>query len=149
MKAVIQRVRNASCTVDGTVTGAIERGLLIYFCAENGDSEDMLRPFLARISQLRIFRDENEKMNLSVSDIGGSILFISQFTLAADIRRGRRPSFDKAMPASEANAFYDKAVSILRELGYRTETGVFGGDMKISYLNDGPVTIIADSRDLF
>ena len=99
MKAVIQRVSDASCTVGGQVTGSIGRGLLIYFCAEDGDRKEILEPFLAKISSLRIFRDADDKMNLSLADTGGSILLISQFTLAADIRRGRRPSFDRAMRA--------------------------------------------------
>ncbi len=149
MKAVIQRVSDASCTVDGKVTGAIEKGLLIYFCAEAGDREDMIEPFISKISSLRIFRDGNDKMNLSLADVGGSVLLISQFTLAADIRRGRRPSFDKAMGAADAEIFYNEAISILRNKGFKVETGIFGADMKIRYQNDGPVTIIADSGDLF
>lgn len=149
MKAVIQRVSDASCTVDGKVTGAIEKGLLIYFCAEAGDREDMIEPFISKISSLRIFRDGNDKMNLSLADVGGSVLLISQFTLAADIRRGRRPSFDKAMGAADAEIFYNEAISILRNKGFKVETGIFGTDMKIRYQNDGPVTIIADSGDLF
>lgn len=149
MKAVIQRVSDASCTVDGKVTGAIEKGLLIYFCAEAGDREDMIEPFISKISSLRIFRDGNDKMNLSLADVGGSVLLISQFTLAADIRRGRRPSFDKAMGAADAEIFYNEAISILRNKGFKVKTGIFGADMKIRYQNDGPVTIIADSGDLF
>ena len=149
MKAVIQRVSDASCTVDGKVTGAIEKGLLIYFCAEAGDREDMIEPFISKISSLRIFRDGNDKMNLSLADVDGSVLLISQFTLAADIRRGRRPSFDKAMGAADAEIFYNEAISILRNKGFKVETGIFGADMKIRYQNDGPVTIIADSGDLF
>ncbi len=149
MKAVIQRVSDASCTVDGKVTGEIEKGLLIYFCAEAGDREDMIEPFISKISSLRIFRDGNDKMNLSLADVGGSVLLISQFTLAADIRRGRRPSFDKAMGAADAEIFYNEAISILRNKGFKVETGIFGADMKIRYQNDGPVTIIADSGDLF
>ena len=149
MKAVIQRVSDASCTVDGKVTGEIEKGLLIYFCAEAGDREDMIELFISKISSLRIFRDGNDKMNLSLADVGGSVLLISQFTLAADIRRGRRPSFDKAMGAADAEIFYNEAISILRNKGFKVETGIFGADMKIRYQNDGPVTIIADSGDLF
>ena len=149
MKAVIQCVSDASCTVDGKVTGAIEKGLLIYFCAEAGDREDMIEPFISKISSLRIFRDGNDKMNLSLADVGGSVLLISQFTLAADIRRGRRPSFDKAMGAADAEIFYNEAISKLINKGFKVETGIFGADMKIRYQNDGPVTIIADSGDLF
>ena len=148
MKAVIQRVSDASCTVGGQVTGSIGRGLLIYFCAEDGDRKEILEPFLAKISSLRIFRDADDKMNLSLADTGGSILLISQFTIVADIRRGRRPSFDRAMRAEEARSFYEEAAGILRKMGFHVETGIFGADMRIAYANDGPVTIIADSREL-
>ena len=141
---MIQRVSDASCTVDGKVTGAIEKGLLIYFCAEAGDREDMIEPFISKISSLRIFRDGNDKMNLSLADVGGSVLLISQFKLAADIRRGRRPSFDKAMGAADAEIFYNEAISILRNKGFKVETGIFGADMKIRYQNDGPVTIVME-----
>ena len=109
MRAVIQRVRNASCTVSGKVTGSIAHGLLVYFCAEKDDTEDMLDKFFSKIVSLRIFEDGNGKMNLSLYDIGGGMLLISQFTLAADISRGRRPSFDNAMAASEAERLYEKA----------------------------------------
>lgn len=149
MKAVIQRVKDASCTVDGAVTGRIDHGLLVYFCAEGGDTADMLPRFLSKIVSLRIFEDDGGKMNLSLSDNGGSVLLISQFTLAADISKGRRPSFDGAMGADEAEEFYEKAISLLREMGIHTECGVFGAHMEIRYLNDGPVTIIADSEDIF
>ena len=149
MRAVIQRVRNASCTVSGKVTGSIAHGLLVYFCAEKGDTEDMLDKFFLKIVSLRIFEDGNGKMNLSLYDIGGGMLLISQFTLAADISRGRRPSFDNAMAASEAERLYEKAFTILDGMGVKAERGVFGAHMEIEYINDGPVTIIADSDEIF
>lgn len=149
MKAVVQRVLNASCSVSGEVTGSISKGLLVYFCAEKGDSEDMLEKFFSKIVSLRIFEDGDGKMNLSLSDAGGGLLLISQFTLAADISRGRRPSFDRAMGAEEARRFYEKAFEVLASLGIHAERGVFGAHMEISYTNDGPVTIIADSDDIF
>ena len=149
MRAVIQRVRNASCTVSGKVIGSIAHGLLVYFCAEKDDTEDMLDKFFSKIVSLRIFEDGNGKMNLSLSDIGGGMLLISQFTLAADISRGRRPSFDNAMAASEAERLYEKAFTILDGMGVKAERGVFGAHMEIEYINDGPVTIIADSDEIF
>ena len=149
MKAVIQRVINASCTVSGQVTGSIGKGLLVYFCAEKGDSEDMLEKFFSKIVGLRIFEDEKGKMNLSLSDTGGGMLLISQFTLSADISRGRRPSFDRAMDAESAERFYMKAFEILDSMGVQAQRGVFGAHMEISYVNDGPVTIIADSENIF
>ena len=131
MKAVLQRVLNASCTVSGSVTGSIGHGLLVYFCAEQGDSEDMLEKFFSKIVSLR------------------RMLLISQFTLAADVSRGRRPSFDGAMGAEEAERFYEKAFEVLGKLGVHAERGVFGAHMEISYINDGPVTIIVDSDSIF
>ena len=145
MKAVIQRVLNATCTVDGKVTGSIGQGLLVYFGVDRGDSEAMLPRFLDKIAKLRCFHDEKGKMNLSVSDAGGSVLFISQFTLSADVYHGNRPSFDSAEEPGKAKAMYEAAVSYLREKGLRTETGVFGAHMEISYINDGPVTFVLDS----
>ena len=149
MKAVLQRVLNASCTVSGSVTGSIGHGLLVYFCAEQGDSEDMLEKFFSKIVSLRIFEDGNRKMNLPLADVGGGMLLISQFTLAADVSRGRRPSFDGAMGAEEAERFYEKAFEVLGKLGIHAERGVFGAHMEISYINDGPVTIIVDSDSIF
>ncbi len=145
MKAVIQRVLNASCKVDGKTTGAIEHGLLVYFGVDKGDDEGILPRFLDKIVKLRCFEDENGKMNLSVQDTGGAVLLISQFTLSADVYRGNRPSFDSAERPETAEGIYMKAVSYLREKGIRTETGIFGAHMEISYINDGPVTFVLDS----
>ena len=145
MKAVIQRVLNASCTVDGSVTGAIDSGLLVYFGVEKGDDESVLDKFLEKMMKLRIFKDENGKMNLSLSDTGGEMLFISQFTLSADVYRGNRPSFDSAEKPETAEMMYIKASDYLRSKGVNVQLGKFGAHMEISYINDGPVTFFLDS----
>lgn len=149
MRAVVQRVKNASVTVDGQVTGAIEKGLLIYLGVVDGDNEEVCRKMAAKLSKLRIFRDENEKMNLSVSDIGGSILVVSQFTLYADIRKGNRPSFNGAGGPELAERLYEFFMAELRSLGFEVQHGIFGAHMHVNYENDGPITIIADSDELF
>lgn len=145
MKAVVQRVLDASCTVDGTVTGSISKGLLIYLGIDRGDEETAIAPFMEKIAKLRCFEDDNGRMNLSIRDAGGDALIISQFTLSADVYHGNRPSFDKAEDPGKAQAMYRKAVDAFRSLGIRTETGVFGAHMEISYINDGPVTFVYDS----
>ena len=145
MKAVVQRVKDASCTVDGVITGNIDSGLLVYFGVEKGDKEEHIKPFLEKILKLRIFVDENDKMNLSVLDTDRAILFISQFTLAADIYKGNRPSFDNAEDAKIANSFYEKGIAILSEMGINVQRGVFGAHMDIKYHNDGPITFLVDS----
>ena len=145
MKAVIQRVKNASCKVDGKLTGAIDSGLLVYFGVDKGDEDWMLMPFLQKLVKLRIFRDENDKMNLSVLDKGRKILFISQFTLCADVYSGNRPSFDTSEEPEKAKKLYLKGANVLKELGIDVELGVFGAHMELQYLNDGPITFILDS----
>ena len=145
MKAVIQRVLNASCTVDGSVTGAIDSGLLVYFGVDKGDDDTILPRFLDKILKLRIFEDENGKMNLSLSDTGGGMLFISQFTLSADVYRGNRPSFDSAEKPETAEMMYIKASDYLKSKGVNVQLGKFGAHMEISYINDGPVTFFLDS----
>lgn len=145
MKAVIQRVLNASCTVDGSVTGAIDSGLLVYFGVDKGDDDSILPRFLDKILKLRIFEDENGKMNLSLSDTGGGMLFISQFTLSADVYRGNRPSFDSAEKPETAEMMYIKASDYLKSKGVNVQLGKFGAHMEISYINDGPVTFFLDS----
>lgn len=148
MKAVVQRVKDASCTVDGIVTGHIDSGLLVYFGVEKSDKEEHIKPFLEKILKLRIFIDENDKMNLSLLDTDRAILFISQFTLAADIYRGNRPSFDSAEAPDIANCFYEKGIAILKEMGINVQRGVFGAHMDIKYHNDGPITFLVDSKCL-
>lgn len=148
MKAVVQRVRNASCTVDSVITGSIDSGLLVYFGVEKGDKEEHIRPFLEKILKLRIFVDENDKMNLSILDTDRAILFISQFTLAADIYRGNRPSFDSAEAPEIANCFYEKGIEVLKDMGINVQRGVFGAHMDIQYVNDGPITFLVDSKSM-
>lgn len=145
MKAVIQRVKNASCTVDGTVTGAIDSGLLVYFGVDKGEDTSVLQRFLEKIVRLRCFEDDNGKMNLSIMDKGASILFISQFTLSADVYHGNRPSFDSAEEPEKAKCVYEKGIAILKNLGINVQCGIFGAHMEISYINDGPVTFVLDS----
>lgn len=149
MKAVLQTVIKAKCTVDEKITGEIKDGLLIYFGVDKDDEEEALIPFLDKIIKLRIFRDENGKMNKSLLDYGYEILFISQFTLASNPYSGNRPSFDSAARGEDAELFYNKALSYLREKGIKTEEGKFGAHMLIESINDGPKTFFLDSNKIF
>lgn len=146
MRALIQRVSEASVTVDGETLGEIGPGLLILVCAMQGDSEAQADQLAAKISKLRIFKDEGGKMNRSVLDTGGSALVVSQFTLAADTRRGNRPGFSAAAPPAEGERLYDYFAGQLSQLGLETAKGRFGADMKVRLLNDGPVTIWMDTE---
>ena len=149
MRALIQRVKHASVTIDGVVKSSIEKGLLVFLGFADGDTEDLIEPIAKKLSGLRIFEDENEKMNLSVSDVGGEILVVSQFTLYADCKKGKRPSFTNAMAPSLANEYYEKFVKILESITEKeVKTGEFGADMKVELLNDGPVTIMLDSKEI-
>lgn len=148
MRAVIQRVKNASVKIDGKIKGEAKEGLLIFLGVGKGDSEDDLKYIADKAIGLRIFEDENGKMNKSVKDIDGDLLIISQFTLYGDCRKGKRPSFDGAMNPGEAEEMYEKFVAYMRGSGLKTETGEFGADMKVELLNDGPVTIILDSSKI-
>lgn len=146
MKAVIQRVKKASVTVSGEVVGKIDDGLLILLGVSKGDSEAEAGLLAEKISKLRIFSDGDDKMNLSVVDIGGKALVISNFTLCADVRRGTRPSFDPAMPPLEANRLYECFCESLENFGVLgVEKGIFGADMAVELLNDGPVTLTIDT----
>ena len=149
MRAVVQRVRDASVTVDGAVTGKISFGLLVYLGVVDSDNEDLCRKMAAKISKMRLFRDSDDKMNLSVADIGGDILVVSQFTLYANLHKGNRPSFDGAGRPDHAERMYELFMQELRNLGFNVQHGIFGAHMHVCYENDGPVTIIADSDDLF
>lgn len=149
MRAVVQRVRDASVTVDGTLTGKIGHGLLIYLGVVDSDNADICARMAAKISKMRLFRDSDDKMNLSVSDVGGEILVVSQFTLYANLHKGNRPSFDGAGMPEHAEKMYELFMQELRNMGFRVEHGMFGAHMHVCYENDGPVTIIADSDDLF
>ncbi len=147
MRAVVQRVTNADVKIDGRVNGKIDDGLLVLLGVGNGDTEEDMKYIADKIIKLRIFSDENDKMNLSLEDVGGSMLVISQFTLYGDCSHGRRPYFGNAMEPVSANEMYEKFVAYIRKQGIHTETGEFGADMKVSLTNDGPVTIILESKN--
>lgn len=146
MKIVLQRVKEATVTVEGRVEGSIGRGLCLLVGVEKGDREVEADWLAAKVAELRIFPDENDKMNLSVKEVGGSILAVSQFTLASSIRKGRRPSFDNAETPGRASELFDYFVRKLREQGLEVQTGVFQAMMEVHLINDGPVTFILDSR---
>jgi D-tyrosyl-tRNA(Tyr) deacylase len=146
MKAVVQRVSSASVVVDGAVTGSIESGLMVLLGVRKEDTEADAAWLLDRILGLRIFADAAGKMNLSLLDTGGSLLVVSQFTLYGDTRKGRRPSFDLAAPAEQARALYERFVELARERGVRTETGIFQAMMSVSLVNEGPVTLLVESK---
>jgi D-tyrosyl-tRNA(Tyr) deacylase len=146
MKAVIQRVTSASVHVEGKTVGRIESGLLVLLGVAKGDGEPDGRYLVEKIRTLRIFSDEQGKMNRSLVDIGGSVLLVSQFTLLGRTANGRRPSFDEAAPPEEARQLYEQVVKELRALGTFVETGVFSAHMQVELLNDGPVTFIIDSQ---
>lgn len=147
MKAVIQRVSSASVEVDGKIVGSCNKGYMILFGAGEGDTAEDAILMAKKTSMLRIFEDENEKMNLSILDIDGEILAISQFTLLADVKKGNRPSFINAMEPTEAEKLYKLFCKELRKNGVKkVEEGIFGADMKVSLVNDGPVTILYDTE---
>ena len=148
MKAVIQRCLNAELRVDGELISKIEKGMVVFLGVGVGDSEVELEKINKKIAKLRIFEDENGKMNLSIKDIGGEILLVSQFTLYGDCSHGNRPSFIMAERPEKANELYLKMKEYLINENIPVKTGVFGADMKINVLNDGPVTILIDSNDL-
>ena len=146
MKAVVQRVTASSVSVDGEIVGKIDKGLNVLLGVEEDDTEKDAEGLAAKIAKMRIFEDENEKMNLSVLDVDGSVLVISQFTLCADIKKGNRPSFILAAKPDKATALYEYFSSQLKENGVKkVENGVFGADMAVEISNDGPVTIIMDT----
>lgn len=149
MRAVVQRVSQASVTVDGSMTGEIGKGLLVLLGVGKQDTDADLQYLFEKILHLRIFEDENQKMNLSLADIKGDILIVSQFTLYGDCRKGRRPSFDGSCEPRQAEEFYESLIQKFRETGLKTQTGLFGADMKVQLLNDGPVTILLDSEKKF
>ncbi len=149
MRAVVERVTNASVTVDGREIGSIGRGLLVYLGVGENDEDKDIAYLASKVAGLRIFQDEKDAMNRSVVDIGGSVLVISQFTLFGDVRRGRRPSFTQAMAPKKAEQMYERFQEHLESLDIPLAKGQFGAMMKIHATNDGPVTILLDSTKLF
>ncbi|TKD70252.1 D-aminoacyl-tRNA deacylase [Pseudalkalibacillus hwajinpoensis] len=147
MKAVVQRSKQASVTVDGNVTGSIDSGLVVLLGVTHDDTEKDAAYLAGKIANLRIFEDENDKMNLSVKDANGAILSISQFTLYGDCRKGRRPNFMKAAKPDEANVLYEKFNAFLQDEELDVQTGIFGAMMDVQLTNDGPVTLIIDSKE--
>lgn len=146
MRAVVQRVTSADVKIDGEVKGKIDNGFMVLLGVGNGDTEEDMKYIADKIINLRVFSDEHDKMNLSLADVGGSMLVISQFTLYGDCSHGRRPYFGDAMEPVGANKMYENFVAYVRDKGIHTETGEFGADMKVSLTNDGPVTIILESK---
>jgi len=148
MKAVIQRVQSASVKVNGETVGKCGKGFLVLLCVMQGDTEEDINVLSAKISKLRIFEDENGKINKSITDVSGEMLIISQFTLAADCRHGNRPDFLQAAPPHTANEYYEKFVQEIINCGIHAEKGVFGEHMDVSLINDGPFTVLLDTNDL-
>ena len=149
MRIVVQRVKNASVSVAGETVSRIGRGLLVLIGVQAGDGEQDARLAAEKIAGLRVFEDEAGKMNLSVRDVGGEVLAVSQFTLLGDVRRGKRPSFTEAARPEDADPLYEAVVRLLREGGVPCLTGVFRAHMEVELVNDGPVTILYDTRRLF
>ncbi len=146
MKAVLQRVKSAGVTVKGELVGAIEGGLLVYLGVEKGDGPGDMKYIADKVRFLRIFEDDSGRMNLDVMEAGGAVLVVSQFTLLADCRKGRRPAFSEAEAPEKAEGFYELFISSLVKKGLIVKRGVFGAHMEVSSENDGPVTMVLDSR---
>ena len=149
MRAVVQRVSRSEVTVDGRITGKINKGLLVLLGVTHGDTSKDVDYIVDKTINLRIFEDENDKMNLSLKDIDGEMLAVSQFTLYGDCRKGRRPSFTNAAAPEEADKLYQEFVKKVSEQGINTETGEFGAHMMVDLVNDGPVTILLESNKSF
>jgi len=149
MRAVVQRVVKSDVTVDGQVTGSIEKGLMVLLGVEDGDTEKDAQYIADKVTGLRIFEDAEGKMNLSIKDVGGKVLAVSQFTLLGDARKGKRPSFTKAARPDEANRLYRYFIDLVNKNEVETQEGVFQAEMLVKIYNDGPVTILLDSNKLF
>ena len=148
MRAILQRVTQAGCTVDGKITGEIKLGFLVLLGIEDADTDEDLQWLAQKIASMRVFSDENGLMNKSLGDVNGNILLISQFTLFASTKKGNRPGFTRAARPDKAIPMYEQMIKVLEELtNKKVATGIFGADMKINLLNDGPVTIIMDTKD--
>lgn len=148
MRIVIQRVQHAQVSVSGNLCGSILQGMLLLVGITHEDTEEIVNKMASKIANLRIFEDEQGKMNLALNDVQGAILSISQFTLYGNCRKGRRPSFDEAAKPEFAKQLYEQFNQALEDANIHVETGIFGADMKVDLLNDGPVTILLDSKDL-
>jgi len=148
MRVIIQRVSSASVKIDGVIAGEIDKGLLILLGVSPDDTHSTIEKVTNKILKLRIFEDDQGKMNLSVLDVSGQILMVSQFTLYADLSKGNRPSFSLSAPPEMAEKYYNDCINLIRSHGVTTQTGKFGADMKVALVNDGPVTICIDSKDL-
>ena len=146
MRSLVQRVSEASVMVDGDTIAEIDQGLLVFVCAMGGDTEEQVQFLSRKIANLRIFEDEQGKMNKSIQDVGGVALVASQFTLAADTSRGNRPGFSNAAPPEDGERLYQRFCDLLSDHGVPVETGKFGADMKVHLVNDGPVTIWLDTE---
>ena len=144
MKGLIQRVKRASVTIDGKLHSEIDQGILVLLGVEKGDEKENAEKLADKLSKLRIFEDENDKMNLSIQDIKGEVLVVSQFTLAGDCKKGTRPSFDKAELPQKANELYEYFNNVIREKNIPVKTGVFGAMMDVELINDGPVTFMLE-----
>ena len=149
MRAVVQRVHTCSVSVDDKTVGQIEKGLLVYLGVEKEDEDEDLHYLVDKVCGLRIFSDSDGKMNLSVQDINGQLMVISQFTLCADTRKGKRPSYNNAASPQMGDQYYNRYIDAVRAKGIKVETGVFGAKMQVKYTTDGPVTILLDSKKLF
>ena len=149
MRAVVQRVINCSVAAAGKIVGNINKGILVYLGVEENDSEKDVKYITDKVVNLRIFNDYNNKMNLSLKDIGGELLLVSQFTLLGDVRRGRRPSYSRAADPEYAKKYYHLTLRAFKESGLKVEAGRFREVMEINYTNIGPVTILLDSRKVF
>jgi len=148
MRAVLTRVKSASVSIDGETVGKIGQGFLILLGVGPEDTQEKCRYLAEKALSLRVFEDENGKMNLGLGDVGGQVLVVSQFTLYGNCRKGRRPSFTEAAPPQLGNALYEKFLSVCEELGYPPQHGQFGADMQVESVNDGPVTLILDTAEL-
>lgn len=148
MRAVVTRVREASVTIDGEVTGKIANGFLILLGVTHDDTPEKCRKLAEKVLGLRVFTDENDKMNKSLTDVGGSVLVVSQFTLYGDCSHGRRPSFTAAAGPQQATALYEQFLTECERLGFSPQHGTFGAHMQVASVNDGPVTLIVDTDDL-
>ena len=147
MRAVLQRVVDATIVVNNELVASIPQGLLVYLGVERDDGEKELNYMVRKVAQMRLFSDEDGKMNLSVSQLGQSVMVVSQFTLCADLNKGNRPSFNPAAEPDVARSLYEQFIEKLKELNLAVVSGIFGASMQVSYTNEGPVTIILDSRE--